>query len=175
MKAPCALVGAELPPAKEGASEPFRIEVGKIRGVESRGMLCSARELKLSDDHEGLLVLDAGAKVGADLRQQLQLDDTIFTLKLTPNLGHALSVYGIAREVAAITGAPLKAPSLPAVPVDSDATLPVRIEAPDLCGRFSGRIVSGVNPRRRRRAGWSTAWRAAASAPSRRSSTSRTT
>jgi phenylalanyl-tRNA synthetase beta chain len=55
MKAPCALVGAELPPAKDGASEPFRIEVGKIRGVESRGMLCSARELKLSDDHEGLL------------------------------------------------------------------------------------------------------------------------
>src|SRR5215472_1924302 len=53
MKSPCALVGAELPPAMEGASEPFRIEIGKIRGVESRGMLCSARELKLSDDHEG--------------------------------------------------------------------------------------------------------------------------
>src|SRR5215831_9016915 len=86
MKAPCALVGAELPPAKEGTSEPFRIEIGKIRGVDSRGMLCSARELKLSDDHEGLLVLDDDAEVGADLREQLRLDDTVFTLKLTPNL-----------------------------------------------------------------------------------------
>jgi phenylalanyl-tRNA synthetase beta chain len=100
MKAPCALVGAEMPPAKEGASAPVRIEVGKIRGVESRGMLCSARELKLSDDHEGLLVLDADATVGRDVRDELRLDDTIFTLKLTPNLGHALSVFGVAREVA---------------------------------------------------------------------------
>ena len=122
MKVPCALVGAELPPAKEGASEPFRIEVGKIRGVESRGMLCSARELKLSDDHGGLLVLDASAMIGADLRQHLQLDDTIFTLKLTPNLGHCLSVFGVAREVAALTGAPLKAPAIAPAPV-GDATV----------------------------------------------------
>ena len=147
LKAPCALVGAELPPAKEGSSEPFRIETGKIRGVESRGMLCSARELKLSDDHEGLLVLDDEATVGADVREQLRLDDTIFTLKLTPNLGHALSVFGVARELAAITGAPLRAPAFPKTRVDSDATLPVRVEAPDLCGRFSGRIVVGVDPR----------------------------
>jgi phenylalanyl-tRNA synthetase beta chain len=147
IKVPCALVGAELPPAKDGASEPFRIEIGKIRGVESRGMLCSARELKLSDDHEGLLVLDDDAPVGSDLRSQLQLDDTIFTLKLTPNLGHALSVYGVARELAAITGAPLKTPVFAPVAVDDDAILPVAIEAPDLCGRFSGRIVRNVNPR----------------------------
>jgi phenylalanyl-tRNA synthetase beta chain len=147
MKVPCALVGAELPPAKEGSSEPFRIEVGKIRGVESRGMLCSARELKLSDDHEGLLALDAAAIVGTDLRKYLELDDTIFTLKLTPNLGHALSVFGVARELAAITGAPLKAPAFPRVAVDDDSILPVRVEAPDLCGRFSGRIVRGVDPR----------------------------
>jgi phenylalanyl-tRNA synthetase beta chain len=145
MKAPCALVGAELPPAKEGSAEPFRIEVGKIRGVESRGMLCSARELKLSDDHEGLLVLDDSAVVGADIRAHLGLDDTIFTLKLTPNLGHALSVFGIAREVAAITGAPLKAPAFPPVRVDSERTLGVAVEAADLCGRFSGRVVSGVD------------------------------
>jgi phenylalanyl-tRNA synthetase beta chain len=147
MKAPCAVVGAELPPAKEGSSEPFRIEVGKIRGVESRGMLCSARELKLSEDHEGLLVLDDAAVVGRDVRVELGLDDTIFTLKLTPNLGHALSVFGVAREVAAITGAPLKSPSFPKARVDSAATLPVKVEAPDLCGRFSGRVVSGVDPR----------------------------
>ncbi|MEO5843666.1 MAG: phenylalanine--tRNA ligase subunit beta [Caldimonas sp.] len=145
MKAPCAVVGAELPPAKQGTTEPFRIEVGKIRGVESRGMLCSARELKLSDDHDGLLALDDDATVGADLREALRLDDTIFTLKLTPNLGHALSVYGVAREVAAITGAPLKVPTFAKMPVDLARTLPVAIEAPDLCGRFSGRIVAGVD------------------------------
>lgn len=147
MKTPCALVGAELPPAKEGSDEPFRIQIGKIRGVESRGMLCSARELKLSDDHGGLLVLDDDAPVGIDLRKHLLLDDTIFTLKLTPNLGHALSVFGVARELAAITGAPLKTPSFPVVPSDVGAILPVRIEAADLCGRFSGRIVRNVNPR----------------------------
>jgi phenylalanyl-tRNA synthetase beta chain len=146
MKVPCALVGAELPPAKEGASEPFRIVVGKIRGVESRGMLCSARELKLSEDHEGLLVLDDEAVVGSDLRSALQLDDTIFTLKLTPNLGHALSVFGVARELAAITGAPLKTPTFAPVAVDDDSILPVSVEAPDLCGRFSGRVVRNVNP-----------------------------
>jgi phenylalanyl-tRNA synthetase beta chain len=145
MKVPCAIVGAELPPAKEGATAPFRIEVGKIRGVESRGMLCSARELKLSDDHEGLLALDDGATIGTDLREALGLDDTIFTLKLTPNLGHALSVYGVAREVAAITGAPLESPTFAKVPVESSRTLPVKIEAPDLCGRFSGRIITGVD------------------------------
>ncbi len=147
MKTPCALVGAELPPAKEGSDEPFRIQIGKIRGVESRGMLCSARELKLSDDHGGLLVLDDDAPVGVDVRKHLLLDDTIFTLKLTPNLGHGLSVFGVARELAAITGASLKAPSFPPVPSDIAAILPVRIEAPDLCGRFSGRIVRNVDPR----------------------------
>ena len=142
---PCALVGAELPATSEGG-EPFRIKLGRIRGVESQGMLCSARELKLSEDHGGLLVLDAASPVGLDIRSALALDDTIFTLKLTPNLGHALSVYGVARELAAITGAPLLQPRFDAVPVAADeARLPVRIEAPDLCGRFSGRVVRGVD------------------------------
>ncbi|MEO8526542.1 MAG: phenylalanine--tRNA ligase subunit beta [Caldimonas sp.] len=146
IKVPCARVGAELPPAKEGEdAQPFRIEVGKIRGVESRGMLCSARELKLSDDHGGLLILEASAPIGADLRQYLHLDDTIFTLKLTPNLGHCLSVYGVAREVAALTGAPLKAPVIARTAVTDDGVLRVSIEASDLCGRFSGRIVRGID------------------------------
>jgi phenylalanyl-tRNA synthetase beta chain len=146
IKVPCALVGAELPPAEEGG-EAFRIKLGKLRGVESQGMLCSARELKLSDDHGGLLVLAEDAPVGCDVREHLGLDDTLFTLKLTPNLAHCLSIYGIAREVSALTGAPLKTPSFPPVPVGHDARLPVRIEAPDLCGRFSGRIIRRVNPR----------------------------
>ena len=143
IRVPCARVGAELPPVEAGG-EPFRIKVGKIRGVESRGMLCSARELKLSDDHGGLLVLDAGATVGEDIRKTLRLDDTLFTLKLTPNLGHALSVFGVARELAAITGAPLKTPAYPAVVATDDSRLPVTIAAPDLCGRFSGRVVRNV-------------------------------
>ena len=143
IKVPCALVGAELPPGDDG--KPFLIKVGKLRGVESQGMLCSARELKLSDDHGGLLELAPDAPVGQDIREHLKLDDTLFTLKLTPNLAHCLSVYGIAREVAALTGAPLVTPSFPAVAVAGADKLPVRISAPDLCGRFSGRIVRNVN------------------------------
>ena len=146
MKVPCALVGAALPPADESKSDaPFVIKLGQLRGVESQGMLCSARELKLSDDHGGLLVLDDAAVVGQDIRTHLNLDDTLLTLKLTPNLGHCLSVYGIARELSALTGAPLMQPAFPPVLPTHDARLPVKIEAPDLCGRFSGRIVRNVN------------------------------
>ena len=143
IKVPLATVGAELPPGEDG--KPFKIGVGKLRGVESYGMLCSARELKLSEDHGGLLELAADAVVGTDIRRHLALDDTLFTLKLTPNLGHCLSVYGIAREVAALTGAPLLKPEFPAVKPSTDAKLGARIEAPDLCGRFSGRVIKGIN------------------------------
>ncbi|MDR0275628.1 MAG: phenylalanine--tRNA ligase subunit beta [Burkholderiaceae bacterium] len=143
IKVPCALVGAELPPGEDG--QPLRIKLGKLRGVESQGMLCSARELGLSDDHSGLLELAADAPVGQDIRAHLRLDDAVFTLKLTPNLGHALGVYGVARELAAITGAPLNTPRHPAVTSTCGQVLPVRVSAPDLCGRFSGRVVRGVN------------------------------
>ena len=143
IKVPCALVGAELPPGDDG--KPFKIKLGKLRGVESQGMLCSARELKLSEDHEGLLELPADTPVGDDIRQVLALDEALFTLKLTPNLGHALSVYGIARELSAITGAPLQTPSFPPAAVGNDAVLPVKVSAPDLCGRFSGRVIRDVN------------------------------
>ncbi len=139
------MVGAELPAGDDG--KPFLIRLGQLRGVESQGMLCSARELKLSDDHGGLLVLDDAAVVGQDIRAHLELDDTIFTLKLTPNLAHCLSVYGIAREVSALTGSPLKQPVFPAAPLAHRDVLPVKVEAPDLCGRFSGRIVRKVDPR----------------------------
>ena len=144
IKVPCALVGAALPPGDDG--KPFLIKVGKLRGVESQGMLCSARELKLSEDSAGLLELNSDAPVGQDIRVHLNLDDTLFTLKLTPNLAHCLSVYGVAREVAALTGAPLKSPVFSANPVVLPDRQVVRISAPDLCGRFSGRIVRHVNP-----------------------------
>ena len=143
LKVPCALVGAVLPPGEDG--KPFEIKLGQLRGVESQGMLCSARELKLSEDHGGLLILAEDAPIGEDIRKHLSLDDTLFTLKLTPNLGHCLSVFGVAREVSALTGAPLKAPTITPVPVKHRDVLPVRIEAPDLCGRFSGRIVRKVD------------------------------
>jgi phenylalanyl-tRNA synthetase beta chain len=143
IRVPLALVGAELPPGDDG--KPFRIGVGKLRGVESRGMLCSARELGIADDHGGLLELATDAPVGTDLRQHLSLDDTVFTLKLTPNLGHCLSVFGIAREVSALTGAPLHVPTIRPVVPAHDQKLPVQVQASDLCGRFSGRIVRGVD------------------------------
>ena len=148
IKVPCALVGAELPPADSTSSDgkPFVIKVGQLRGVESQGMLCSARELKLSDDHGGLLELSTDARLGQDIREHLSLDDTLFTLKLTPNLAHCLSVYGVAREVSALTGAPLKPLTFPAVAATDTARLPVKISAPDLCGRFTGRVIKNVNP-----------------------------
>ena len=144
IKVPCALVGAELPPGQDG--KPFLIQVGKLRSVESYGMLCSAKELQLSDDHGGLLELATDAPVGQDIREHLKLDDRLFTLKLTPNLAHCQSVYGIARELAALTGAPLHTPSFPTLPTTHTDKLPVHVQSPDLCGRFTGRIVRGINP-----------------------------
>jgi len=139
MKAPLATVGARLPGGE--------IRAAKLRGIESAGMLLSARELGLSDDHSGLLELAPQATVGQDVRAALDLDERLFSVKLTPNRGDCLSVLGVAREVAALTRAPLKPPEFPAMPARITDTLPVRIEAPDLCGRFSGRIVRGVNAR----------------------------
>jgi phenylalanyl-tRNA synthetase beta chain len=143
IKIPCALVGAALPPGEDG--KPFMIKLGKLRGVESQGMLCSANELKLNDSKDGLLELAEDAVIGQDIRQHLNLDDTLLTLKLTPNLAHCLSVYGVARELSALTGAPLKPPSFPTVAVSHQDKLAVKISATDLCGRFSGRVVKGVN------------------------------
>lgn len=143
IRIPCALVGAELPPGEDG--KPFLIKVGKLRGVESQGMLCSARELKLSEDHGGLMELPLDAPLGQNIREYLDLDDTLFTLKLTPNLAHCLSVYGVAREVSALTGAPLLSPVFTPAPVATQDKVAVNISAPDLCGRFSGRVIRNVN------------------------------
>ena len=144
IKVPCAMVGALLPPGEDG--KPFAIKLGKIRGVESHGMLCSSKELQLNDDHGGLLELSPDAELGLDIRHHLTLDDVLFTLKLTPNLAHCLGIHGVARELSALTGAPLLQAQYPAVPCTSEQVLPVHIEAPDLCGRFSGRVVRSVNP-----------------------------
>jgi phenylalanyl-tRNA synthetase beta chain len=145
IKIPCALVGAELPPA-EADGKPFMIKVGKLRGVESQGMLCSGRELGLGDDHEGILELPADAPIGEDIRKYLDLDDQIFVIKLTPNKADCLSLMGMAREVSAITSATLCTPkwNLPAVSIQDKRK--VTIESKELCGRFAGRVIRGVNP-----------------------------
>jgi len=137
MKVPCALVGAALP----GTT----VQRASVRGVESNGMLCSARELGLSEDHSGLLALATDAPVGQNLREHLALDDQVLTIKLTPNRPDCLSVLGIAREVAALTGARLTPPEIARVPPRNQAAFPVTIADPSGCGRFAGRVIRNVN------------------------------
>ncbi len=109
MKVLLATVGAQLP-GEDG--KPFEIKVARMRGVESRGMLCSARELGMSDDHSGLLVLGRRRR-SARMREDAGPRRPPFTIKLTPNKADCLSVLGVAREVAALTGAPLTPPWIP--------------------------------------------------------------
>lgn len=145
--APNAAAGLKVPLARVGARLPGDVKIGlaKMRGVSSSGMLCSGRELGLSQDHAGLLELVADAVVGQSLRIALDLDDTLFTLKLTPNRADCLSIMGVAREVAALTGSMLAQPSFTPVPVTLADRLAVSVQAPDLCGRFAGRVIRGVN------------------------------
>ncbi|WP_397473293.1 phenylalanine--tRNA ligase subunit beta [Pusillimonas sp.] len=145
--APNAAAGMLAPLARLGAVLPdgMKIRKAKMRGVESFGMLCSARELGLSQDHAGLLELHADAPVGQSLRETLDLDDTLFTIKMTPNRADCLSILGVAREVAALTGAPLSMPEIASAPVQIEDRLAVEVQAPDLCGRFGGRVIRGVN------------------------------
>ncbi len=140
IKVPCARVGAVLP-------GEFRIKAAKLRGVESFGMLCSARELGLSEEHGGLLLLPADAPVGADIRDYLALDDTLFTIKLTPNRADCLSLTGVAREVAALTGSPLVEPEIAPVAPGIDARRAIVLDAPEACPRYCGRVVRGVDAR----------------------------
>ena len=139
MFAPLARIGAEL--------GDFKIKKAKLRGVESSGMLCSARELGISDAHEGLLALPADAPVGADVRAVLGLDDHSFTIKLTPNRADCLSLAGVAREVSALTGAPLSLPDTSAVPASIADVREIVLDAPAACPRYCGRIVRGVDAR----------------------------
>ena len=137
MKAPLALVGAKLP--------GLEIKSTELRGVRSEGMLCSARELGLSSDHSGLLEMEG--RTGSDARAALGLDDHILTLKLTPNRADCLSVLGVAREVSALTGTKLKPVEIKPVAASSKAKHPVKLAAPEGCGRFAGRVIRGVNAR----------------------------
>ena len=134
---PCALVGAHLP--------DFDIKAAKLRGVESFGMLCSARELGLSEDHGGLLELPVDAPIGTDVRDYLALDDVSITIKLTPNRADCLSLVGVGREVSALTGAALTQPSCEPVAPTIDARRAIFLDAPEACPRYCGRIIRGVD------------------------------
>ncbi len=137
LKAPCALVGAELP--------GFSIKQAKVRGVESFGMMCSAKELGLSEESSGLLELPADTRVGQDIRELLDLDDKAITLKLTPNRCDCLSILGVARDVAAITGADLHLPRIVEAKLGHQAQQTVTVKESTACPLYSGRLIHGVN------------------------------
>jgi phenylalanyl-tRNA synthetase beta chain len=137
MKAPCALIDAKLP--------GIEIKRAKVRGVESFGMMCSDIELGLAETSDGLLELPVDAPVGQSIRDYLDLDDKLFTLKLTPNRSDCLSLNGIAREVAALTGAELKLLPQPSFTQASDRSLAIKVDAVAACPRYTGRVITGVN------------------------------
>ncbi|UCV17208.1 phenylalanine--tRNA ligase subunit beta [Ferribacterium limneticum] len=138
LRVPCALPGAKLP-------GDFVIKVAKVRGIESSGMLCSAKELGIAEEASGLLILPADAPVGQSIREYLDLDDNQFELKLTPNRADCLSLTGVAREVAAIAGARAKLIEVPEVAVTIADQRAVVLDAPVACPLYFGRVVKGVN------------------------------
>jgi phenylalanyl-tRNA synthetase beta chain len=138
LKSALAVVGAKLP-------EELTIEAAKLRGVESAGMLCSAKELGLADASSGILELPSDAPAGKDLRDYLALDEMILELNITPNRGDAMSVIGVAREVAALSGGRVRGPGASSQPSALRDTFGVHLDAPAGCPRFVGRIVRGVN------------------------------
>jgi phenylalanyl-tRNA synthetase beta chain len=138
LKIPAALCGAVLP-------GDFKIKQSKLRGVESFGMLCSAKELGLVAEAEGLMELPADAPVGVDIREYLQLDDNSIEVDLTPNRADCLSVEGVAREVAVLNQIQLNAPAIEPVAVTTSEKLAITVEATAACPRYLGRVISGVN------------------------------
>ena len=137
LKAPCAMVGAKL--------ADFKIKRAKVRGIESLGMMCSAKELGLAEEADGLLEFPASVTIGQDVREYLDLDDTLYTIKLTPNRADCLSILGVARDVVAITGAPLTLPAINEASVTTDKTQIVKVNESAACPSYFGRVVEGVN------------------------------
>jgi phenylalanyl-tRNA synthetase beta chain len=138
LRVPCALPGAKLP-------GDFVIKIAKVRGIESSGMLCSAKELGIAEEASGLLILPADAPVGLSIRDYLDLDDNQFELKLTPNRADCLSLTGVAREVAAIAGAQAKFVDVPEVAASITDQRAVVLDAPQACPLYFGRVLKGVN------------------------------
>lgn len=147
-KVPLILPGYSLPAKGNKPNEP--IKVGKIRGVESYGMMCSPEELGLPGDGSGLLILPQDAPVGKAFAEYIGKAETdfVYDLEITPNRPDLNSVIGIAREISAVTGNPLKIPTIPPLDIDSSSPVKqyvdVRLDAPDLCPRYIARVVRGV-------------------------------
>ena len=164
--------GRRAPAGASATERRWRSALATMRGVDSHGMLCSARELGLSDDQSGLLasILAAEAPVGRDVRDWLQLDDNVFTIKLTPNRADCLSVLGRrARSVAALTRSPAGSAKYRARCADQRCDLPGAHLRPAGCGRFTGRVIRNVERRAPApRTGCASAWSVPASAASRR-------
>ncbi len=146
--APNARAGISIPLARVGAvmGEDFKIRKAKLRGVESFGMACSARELGLSDDHSGLMELPQDAPVGMDLREYLELDDQAIEVELTPNRADCLSIQGVAQDVSASCQVRLQPLEVTPAEVTVDDTIEVTLEAADDCPRYVGRIIRGIDP-----------------------------
>ncbi|MFG1491365.1 YtpR family tRNA-binding protein, partial [Oceanospirillum sp. HFRX-1_2] len=134
--------------AKVGAVLPgdFKIKKAKLRQVESFGMLCAEDELGISDDHGGIMELAADAPVGADLREYLNLDDSIIEVDLTPNRSDCLSLAGLAREVGVLTQTPVNVPDVAPVAATASETFPIELINSDACPRYLGRVIKGINP-----------------------------
>jgi phenylalanyl-tRNA synthetase beta chain len=144
--APNARAGIKVALADIGAIIPnggFEIKKSKIRGVESNGMLCSARELNLGEDHAGIMELPADAPVGQSIVETLRLNDVLFEIAITPNRGDCLGIYGIARDLAAAGIGTLKPVEMIAITASAPAGRAIRLETPD-CPFFVGRLISGV-------------------------------
>ena len=139
MKSPLAVPGITLP-------NGIKLRKSKIRGVVSNGMLCSAVELGLGEESDGILELADDAPAGTPLTDYLGLPDTVFDLDLTPNRGDCFSILGVARDISALTGAPLKAADVAAVRASTKDTLPVEIPLPEGCPSFAGRLIRNIDP-----------------------------
>ncbi|MDJ0909602.1 MAG: phenylalanine--tRNA ligase subunit beta [Woeseiaceae bacterium] len=139
MKTPLGTPGVKLP-------NGLKLRKSKIRGVVSYGMLCSAVELGLGEESDGIMALPADAPVGEPLAAYLQLPDAVFDLDLTPNRGDCFSVLGIARDVSALTGAPLKPPVVEPVEATIDDELPIELLEPAGCPVFAGRVIRNIDP-----------------------------
>ncbi|MGE6606524.1 phenylalanine--tRNA ligase subunit beta [Halomonas sp. NPDC076908] len=141
-------VGQKIPFAQVGGVLPgdFKIKKAKLRGVESRGMICSASELGLEEETSpGIMVLPATATIGVDFREFMNLNDMTIEVDLTPNRGDCLSIKGLAREVGVLNRLPVNGPDIKAVVAEIEDTFAIKLEAPQQCPRYMGRIIKGVN------------------------------
>src|SRR5690348_11381758 len=138
------MLGVFGPPGAYIPGSDLTLKVAAIRGVESRGMMCSARELELGDDHSGIIELPADAPVGAGFSDYAALGDPVFDVAVTPDRQDCMGVRGIARDLAAAGVGTLKPLAVPQVEGNFPCPVPIRIEDPDGCPAFFGRAITGV-------------------------------